>query len=109
MPDDKDRLRSKLQEKERGEEDLYFKERDRALLQKLRSKLSSEEEQRLREAVRDRCPRCSERLVPVELQGVTVDECPAGHGLWCDKGELETIAQRENDSWLGRLFYRPRV
>ena len=109
MADEKDRLGSKLQDKERAEEDRYFKERDRALVEKLRGKTASEQEQALRDLARDRCPRCGERLAPIELQGVTVDECPAGHGLWCDKGELETIAQRENDSWLGRLFYRPRV
>jgi hypothetical protein len=24
--------------------------------------------------------------------------------MWLDKGELELIAKRENDSWLGRLL-----
>ena len=42
------------------------------------------------------------------LHGVTVEECPTCHGTWLDANELETVAQRERDSWLGRLFYRPR-
>ena len=35
--------------------------------------------------------------------------CPAAQGSeasWA--GELEVIAGRERDSWLGRLFFRPK-
>ena len=35
MADDKDRFGNKLRDKERGEEDRYFSERDRALVEKL--------------------------------------------------------------------------
>ena len=47
-------------------------------------------------------------LAPVVYQGVTVDQCPACQGVWLDRGELEALAPRERESWLGRFFYRPK-
>jgi uncharacterized protein with PIN domain len=103
MSSDKDKLGEKLHEKERAEEDRYFQEHERELVEKLRKKQSAQGHE-----THGLCPRCGERLASVKEHGVTVEECPAGHGLWVDRGEIETIAQRERDSWLGRFFYRPR-
>ena len=96
--DDKDRLGDKLRKKEKGEEDRYFAEQEEAAFRKLR-------EQR---AERVRCPRCGQPLVMVSVHGVKVDECPSGHGMWLDHRDIETIAKRERDSWLGHYFHRPK-
>ncbi len=40
---------------------------------------------------RRRCPRCRKRLRAASLFGVELDRCPRGHGLWCDRGELEAL------------------
>ncbi len=43
---------------------------------------------------RRKCPRCRGRLEPVLApteQELILDECPRGHGLWFDKGELATL------------------
>jgi hypothetical protein len=108
MGDEKDRLGQKLREKEKAEEDRYFAERDKALLEKLRRKRAATDEQKLHEQTHMRCPKCGEKLGPVEHHGVTAEECPACHGMWLDRGKLEVIAARERDSWLGRFFLRPR-
>ena len=55
-----------------------------------------------REALRDTgaagmrpCPLCGRRLQPATLTAdtgaVTLDRCPAGHGIWFDEGELQTV------------------
>ncbi len=54
------------------------------------------------------CPKDGSRLMTTDHYGVTVEECPSCHGMWLDAGELEKIASRERDSWLGRIFLRPR-
>jgi hypothetical protein len=103
MVDEKDKLGEKLHQKEKAEEDRYFAERDRAAIEKLRRAETA--------AARPpgmRCPKCGAALAPVKHHGLMVEECPTCHGVWLDAGELEQIAQRERDSWLGRLFYRPR-
>ncbi|MBN1852999.1 MAG: zf-TFIIB domain-containing protein [Pirellulales bacterium] len=41
------------------------------------------------------CSRCRSKLIPVRAPShpgnLILDECPNGHGLWFDKGELETL------------------
>jgi hypothetical protein len=104
--DEKDRFGDKLHDLEKAREDTYFAERDRQLLQKLKADLTEQEEQTLREFVRMRCPKCSERLVSRTHLGVSFEECPAGHGMWIDKNEVEELAEREKTGWLARYLGR---
>lgn len=41
------------------------------------------------------CPSCSEPLDVVSHEGVDIDRCPAGHGVWLDKGELRAVVLSE--------------
>jgi Zn-finger nucleic acid-binding protein len=41
------------------------------------------------------CPSCSEPLDVVNHEGVEVDRCPAGHGIWLDRGELRAVVLSE--------------
>jgi uncharacterized protein with PIN domain len=109
MADEKDRLGDKLKEKRKAEEDRFFAERDKALLEKLRQQNLTADEEKVRALALMRCPKCGEKLRTIDIHGVSVEECPAGHGMWLDKGELEVVAERERDSWLGRLFHRPKL
>ena len=103
MASEKDPFRDKLEKKERAEEDVYFRARDQALIERMRN-----EKETVRSAGGMRCPKDGQPLVPFELVGVTVEECPSCKGMWLDQSEFETVAQRERDSWLGRLFFAPR-
>ncbi len=105
MADSKDRLGERLHEREKGEEDLFFAKRDREALEKLKQ----QEGAAAAKAGLGHCPRCGTALDAVKLFGVDVLQCPADCGHWLDKGEIELIAQREHDSWLGRVFYRPKL
>ena len=105
-PADKDRLGDKLRDVERAHEDLYFAERDRKLVEKLRSAKEGEAEEALKDAARNRCPKCATRLQPQTLHEVTVDECPSCHGMWVDHGELDELARRENEGWIARWLRR---
>ena len=103
MVDEKDRLGDKLRQKEKGDEDRFFAERDKAALEKLRREKPAETE-----PGRMRCPKDGAQLASIDHHGVTIEECPTCHGVWLDQGELEMVAGRERDSWLGRLFFRPK-
>src|SRR3990172_8052414 len=108
MADEKDPLGDKLRDKRKAEEDRFFAQRDQALLEKLRQQNLAAEEEKVRALALMRCPKCGEKLNTLELYGVHVEECPAGHGMWLDAGELKPLAERERDSWLGRFFFRPK-
>ena len=101
MVDEKDRMGEKLQQREKAEEDRFFAERDKALLEKLRRGQPAPAADLV-------CPKDGTRLATVDHHGVTVERCPSCQGLWLDAGELEKIAARERDSWLGRLFLGAR-
>jgi len=43
---------------------------------------------------RRRCPRCRRRMEIIEVGRATrvaLDRCPAGHGLWLERGEVEAV------------------
>src|SRR4029453_8336741 len=102
---DKDRLGKRLREREQGEEERYFGEVEREKIARLKKAQSLD----VVEAALGHCPRCGTALNPIKLHGVEALECPKDCGHWLDKGELETVARREHDSWLRRLFYQPRL
>ena len=88
---DRDRLGSKLREKERAEEDRYFAKRDAELIAKLAQAHKDEQERVVRELARSRCPKCGVRLTERPVHGVVIDECRDCHGIWLDPGELERL------------------
>ena len=108
-------LSEKLKEKERAEEDVYFGKRDRVLLEELRLKTETQQ-QGTRTLAGMRCPDCGTVLERVTHHGVTIEQCPEGHGLWLTEAELHALAKRERDStkrerdsWIARYLYRPRL
>lgn len=43
------------------------------------------------------CPSCSAPLAAVVHEGVQLDRCPEGHGIWLDKGELLAVVLNETE------------
>ncbi len=41
------------------------------------------------------CPSCGSALDTVPHEGVDLDRCPAGHGVWLDRGELRAVVLSE--------------
>ena len=39
------------------------------------------------------CPICDQPMVKEDVDGVTIDHCPGGHGVWLDQGELEELTE----------------
>lgn len=50
-----------------------------------------------------RCPRCPGKLRVVKLEGVELDRCPHGHGLWFDAKEIETLIAAFKEGEEGRV------
>ena len=82
---------------ERAKEDIYFAERDRLLLEKLRIHL------RKVETVETacRCPKCSGPLESYTFEGLALDRCHECGGIWLDRGELEAIVGKIRRGPLG--------
>ena len=106
--DEKDRLGDQLHRKQKGEEERFFAERELKLLERLRAPRPVSPEADPDASRSMRCPRCGIVLIAVPHDGTAAAECPSGHGLWLDQADVERLATRERDSWLGRFFHRPR-
>ena len=46
-----------------------------------------------------KCPVCKEEnLVMADRQGIEIDYCPSCRGVWLDRGELDKIIERSQQS-----------
>lgn len=97
MADEKDRFGETMRLVERAKEDIYFAERDREVLEKLRARL-----RKVEKAAHERlCPNCSSLLESYTFEGFLLDRCRDCGGVWMDKGELEGIVRKISRGPLG--------
>ena len=103
MAGEKDQFGETLKLAERAKEDIYFAERDRDLLEKLRAQLQKIDKR----AGRLNCPKCPGGLETYTFQGFILDKCEQCGGIWLDKGELEDVIRKVTRTpfveWLDRL------
>ncbi|MEK7406475.1 MAG: zf-TFIIB domain-containing protein [Acidobacteriota bacterium] len=82
-----------------GKEEEYFArqqaELKRKLSQERQARTETEERERARALHHMKCPKCGMQLEEIAFGDVRVDKCFCCEGLWLDKGELETLQQKE--------------
>lgn len=100
MENEKDRFGETMRLVERAKEDIYFAERDRELLEQLRSRL----QRATPVEVHHQCPKCPGRLESYTFEGIALDRCHECGGIWLDRGELETIVRKISRGPLGAWF-----
>src|SRR5687768_6590534 len=97
MENQKDRFGDTMRLVERAKEDIYFAERDRQLLEKLRTQLRKIETAEIPR----HCPKCPGRLESYTFEAVALDRCRECGGIWLDRGELEAIVSKIRRGPLG--------
>ena len=89
-------------------EEEYFArqeaERRRKLAQDRQANLAAEEKESARALHFMKCPKCGMQLEDIAFGDVRVDRCFSCEGIWLDKGELETMRQKEG-GFLGRMLH----
>jgi Zn-finger nucleic acid-binding protein len=53
-----------------------------------------------------KCPKCGESLKARSFQKIEIDQCSGCGGIWLDAGELESVAEKEGGSWLGKFWQK---
>ena len=51
-------------------------------------------------------PKCGESLKARSFQKIEIDQCSVCGGIWLDAGELESVAEKEGASWLGKFWQK---
>ena len=97
MADEKDRFGDAMRLAEKAKEDIYFAERDRELIEKLKGQLKKVD----KEGAVLHCPKCSGPMESYKFEGFLLDRCHACGGIWLDKGELEGLVRKISRGPLG--------
>ena len=97
-----------LDERKRALEEDYFRRKEQELIEKMRERMKADKEPGEAESgveVRSlQCPRGDGALVEVGFENIRIDICETCGGAWLDKGELETLTNKESGGWLNRLW-----
>lgn len=91
-----------MEDRAKALENEYFRRREQELIEKMRSKIRSEN----LEAGEMNCPKCDGKLVETQFETIKIDVCNSCTGVWLDAGEFAQIAhhEAENQSWFSRYF-----
>ncbi|MPZ75211.1 MAG: hypothetical protein GEU77_01670 [Deltaproteobacteria bacterium] len=101
-------MANKWDERKKAQEDEYFVKKERELLEKLKAKQEGEAKAAEQVAGQMKCPKCGQPLEARSFQKIEIDQCTGCYGIWLDAGEMEQVAGKENDSWLGRFWQTNR-
>jgi Zn-finger nucleic acid-binding protein len=93
-----------LDDRKKALEEEYFRRKEREAIEKLRAKMTAEEQEKAKAAAALQCPRCDGQLQAVAFEGVEIDTCDKCGGVWLDANELQALTERDERGWFGRMF-----
>lgn len=88
MNEEKDRFGDFIALLERAREDVYFAEKDRELLDKLRRRLEKAQQDQVEHRAMN-CPQCGISLHDSSLLDFAVSRCSGCGGIWVEREVLE--------------------
>ena len=97
-------MADKWDERKKARDDEYFVKKERELLAKLKAKQESEAKAANQKSSYMKCPKCGEPLKERSFQKIAIDQCTGCNGIWLDAGELEQVAGKGDDNWLGKFW-----
>lgn len=90
-----------LDDRGRALENDYFRRKEQELIEKMRTKLASQDAK----ASELGCPKCDGTLMETDYQNIKIDVCNKCSGVWLDAGELAQVVDKEAEGgWFGGLF-----
>jgi Zn-finger nucleic acid-binding protein len=91
-----------------SKEEEYFYKINQELIERRREELDMERDVTRLENQKEphwmRCPKCGTPMRSESLFNIHVEQCPKCHGIYLDRGELETLLEtKESGTFLRRL------
>ncbi len=93
------------EERKKAIENEYFYKLEKEQIEQMRE---SAREQLIREASRNRCPKCGEPIEAKEFRGVPLDQCPSCGGVWLGPKDLEILAAKDHRTWFETWFQQEK-
>jgi transcription initiation factor IIE alpha subunit len=94
MNEEKDRFGDFIRLLERAKEDVYFAEKDRELIEKLKLRLEQAQNSQMENSTLH-CPRCGISLSTSTLRDISVNLCSKCGGVWIDRGALTEFLNKK--------------
>lgn len=95
MNEEKDRFGDFIRLLEQAKEDVYFAEKDRELIEKLKRQLQQAQKGQLENSTL-RCPRCGINLSNSTLMDIPMKVCSTCGGAWVDHDALAKLLNKKN-------------
>ncbi|MDQ3220247.1 MAG: zf-TFIIB domain-containing protein [Acidobacteriota bacterium] len=90
-----------LDDRGRALENDYFRRKEQELIEKMRTKLASQDAKTLELG----CPKCDGTLMETDYENIKIDVCNKCSGVWLDAGELAQVVDKEAEGgWFAGLF-----
>jgi len=94
-------MADKWEERKKALENEYFYKLERDQIEKVRA---DAREKIAGELCRNRCPKCGDRINPVEFRGVPLDKCAGCGGVWLGPRDLQILSQKDHRTWFEKWF-----
>ncbi len=94
-------MKNLWEERKKALENEYFYKLEKEQIDKLRD---DARERIIREACRNRCPKCGDVIVAMEFRGVPLDKCPGCGGVWLGTRDLQILAEKDHRTWFDQWF-----
>lgn len=88
-------------ERKKALENEFIYKQEKEKLEKMKA---AAREQLLRDASRNRCPKCGEAIAPMTFRGVPLDKCPGCGGVWLGPKDLQLLAEKDHRTWFEKWF-----
>lgn len=93
------------EERKKALENEYFYKLEKEQIERMRH---DARERVIREACRNRCPKCGEPIEPKEFRGVPLDQCPGCGGVWMGPKDLQILAEKDHRTWFETWFQQEK-
>ena len=89
------------EERKRALENQYFYNLERELVEKIKE---TTREKLVRKYCRGRCPKCGDKIKPLEFRGVPMDQCSGCKGVWLGPKDLQILSEKDHRTWFDQWF-----
>ena len=90
------------EERKKALENQYFYNLERELVEKIKEETR---EKLIKTHCRGRCPKCGDKIEPLEFRGVPMDQCSSCKGVWLGPNDLQLLSEKDHRTWFDKWFH----
>ncbi|RPI74263.1 MAG: hypothetical protein EHM45_19385 [Desulfobacteraceae bacterium] len=101
-------IQKELKEQGYTKEEEYFYNLNKTLIEKKRKEIDEQQHKQKSDELKNlhwmHCPKCGHKMEEIKYLGILLDRCGECHGVYFDKGELDTLLEsKEQKGFLDGL------